>query len=162
MTRTEAWTVHLAALGVGGTGLVYAWMRYLCAPADELALVNHPLEPAIQHLHLWLAPLLVFAVGLVWGAHVWPRVRSGFPARRRTGLVLWALFGPMVLSGVWVQLAQAELARTLAVWSHALSGAAWCLAYGVHLLTPRPDSAQAVRGKTGPSGESVAASSFAE
>jgi len=137
MTRGEAWGIHLAALGVGGTGLVYAWMRYLCAPADELALVNHPLEPAIQHLHLWLAPLLVFAVGLIWRAHVWQRVRSGFPDRRRTGLPLFALFWPMVLSGVWVQLAEAELARTLAVWSHALSGSLWCLALGLHLLTAR-------------------------
>jgi hypothetical protein len=140
MTRGEAWCVHLAALGVGGTGLVYAWMRYLCVPDDELALVNHPLEPATQHLHLWGAPLLVFAVGLIWSAHVWQRVRVGFPERRRTGLALFALFWPMVLSGVWVQLAEAELARTLAAWSHGLSGSLWCLAYGLHLVSARgPD-----------------------
>jgi hypothetical protein len=136
MTRAEAWSVHLSALGVGATGLVYAWMRYLCEPSDELALVNHPLEPATQHLHLWLAPLLVFALGLVWREHVWKRVRSGFPVRRPSGLVLFALFWPMVASGVWVQLAEAELARTLAIWMHASSGTLWCLAYGLHLLTP--------------------------
>lgn len=137
MTRAQAWTVYLAALGVGGTGLVYAWMRYLCAPVDELALVNHPLEPAVQHLHLWVAPLLVFAVGLVWSEHVWKRVRTGFPVRRPTGLVLFALFWPMVLSGVAVQIAEAELARALAVWTHALTGTAWCLVYAVHLLSRR-------------------------
>lgn len=137
MTRAEAWSVHLAALGVGGTGLVYAWMRYLCTPADEFARVNHPLEPATQHLHLWLAPLLVFAVGLLWREHVWRRVRSGFPRRRATGLVLFALFWPMVLSGVWVQLAESELSRSVAVWVHAGTGILWCLAYGLHLLTPR-------------------------
>jgi hypothetical protein len=137
MTRAEAWTVHLAALGVGGTGLVYGWMRYFCEPVDEFALANHPLEPATQHLHLWLAPLLLFAVGLLWSEHVWKRVRTGFPARRPTGLVLFALFWPMVGSGVWVQLAEAELARTLAVWIHALTGSLWCLAYAVHLLSPR-------------------------
>jgi len=144
MTRAEAWSVHLAALGVGGTGLVYAWMRTLCAPADELALVNHPLEPATQHLHLWLAPLLVFAVGLVWSSHVWKRVRTGFEPRRPTGLVLFALFWPMVASGVWVQLAELELARTLAVWSHVASGSLWCLAYAAHLLAPA--------GRRGPGG----------
>jgi hypothetical protein len=135
MTRTEAWCIHLAALGVGGTGLVYGWMRYLCEPADELAVVNHPLEPALQHLHLWLAPLLVFAVGLVWSDHVWKRVRTGFPRRRRTGLVLFALFWPMVLSGVGVQVLADERAHAVAVWVHALASGGWLLGYGVHLLT---------------------------
>jgi hypothetical protein len=150
MTRAQAWSVHLAVLGVGGTGLVYAWMCYLCEPEDEFALVNHPLQPSVQHLHLWLAPLLVFAVGLVWSEHAWARVRSAFPARRPTGLVLVALFWPMALSGVAVQVAEGAMARSLAVWTHALAGTLWCLAYGVHLL--------ALRGKTGPSPASAARS----
>ena len=157
MTRRAAWSVHLAALGVGGTGLVYAWMRYLCTPADELALVHHPLEPATQHLHLWLAPLLVFAVGLVWRDHAWKRVRAGFAARRRTGLALFALFWPMVVSGVWVQLAEAELARTLAVWIHALSGTLWCLAYAAHLVT-RPPRLAAPPSSGPPQGPAVGSS----
>jgi hypothetical protein len=143
MTRGEAWTAHVAALGVGGTGLVYAWMRYLCTPADEFALVNHPLQPATQHLHLWLAPLLVFAVGLLWRDHVWKRVRTGFPVRRPTGLVLFALFVPMVLSGVGVQVAEADWARTLAVWTHAVSGILWCVAYVVHLVSSRTGATSA-------------------
>lgn len=137
MTRGAAWSVHLAALCVGGTGLVYGWMRYFAEPADEFALVNHPLEPTFQHLHLLLAPLLVFVVGLVWSEHVWQRARSGLPGRRPTGLALLALFFPLVLSGVWVQVATAERARTLAVWTHALSGTLWCAAYLVHLLSRR-------------------------
>jgi len=151
MTRAQAWSVHLAALGVGATGLVYAWMRYLCEPEDELALVNHPLQPSVQHLHLWLAPLLVFAVGLVWSEHVWARVRSGFPVRRATGLALFALFWPMVLSGIAVQVADGERTRAIAIWSHALSGVAWCLAYAFHML--------ARRGNTGPSTSSTVRSS---
>jgi hypothetical protein len=138
MTRAQAWCAHLAALGVGASGLVYGWMRYLCEPADELALVNHPLEPSVQHLHVLLAPLLVFAVGLVWREHVWKRVRTLHAARRPTGLVLFALFFPMTFSGVWVQVAEGELARALAVWTHALSGTLWCAAYGLHLVSRRP------------------------
>jgi hypothetical protein len=153
MTRGQAWTVHLAAAGVGGTGLVYAWMRYLCVPEDELALVNHPLQPSVQHLHLWLAPLLVFGVGLLWSEHAWARVRSGFPVRRPTGLVLFAIFWPMVVSGVAVQVVADERARTIAVWSHVVSGVFWVLAYVLHMLTRR--------GKTGPSPASTARSSRA-
>lgn len=153
MTRAQAWSVHLATLGVGGTGLVYGWMRYLCEPADELALVNHPLQPTLQHLHLLLAPLLVFAAGVIWGPHVWARVRSGFRAGRPTGLALCALFFPMVLSGAWVQVAEDDLARSLASWVHAGSGVLWCALYLLHLAL------QPWRGKTGPSADSTAASS---
>ncbi len=137
MTRGAAWSVHFAALGVGGTGLVYGWMRYFAEPADEFALVTHPLEPTFQHLHLLLAPLLVFAVALVWGGHVWARVRAGYAGRRATGLVLFALFFPMTLSGAWVQVAESAFARTLAVWTHALAGTLWCAAYLVHLVSSR-------------------------
>lgn len=140
MTRGQAWCLHLATLGVGGTGLVYAWMRYVSRPTDEFALVNHPLEPTLQHLHLWSAPGLVFAVGLVWSGHVWLRVRTGFPVRRPTGLVLFALFWPMVLSGVGVQLCEGESTRAIAIWSHALSGTLWCAAYLVHLASRREPS----------------------
>jgi len=141
MTRAQAWTLHASALAVGGTGLVYAWMRYLLEPVDELALVNHPLEPSFQHAHVFTAPLLVFACALVWSQHVWKRVRNGHRPRRPTGLVLFALFFPMVLSGVWIQVAEEELARDLAVWTHAGTGILWILAYGVHLVSraePRP------------------------
>jgi hypothetical protein len=140
MSRAQAWTLHLALLLVGGTGLVYAWMRYLCTPQDELALVNHPLQPIFQHAHLWSAPLLVFALGLVWSTHVWPRVRGAFPTRRRSGLVLFALALPLVFSGVWVQVAEVEVARRWSSLGHTALGLVFTGAYVLHLLTARPRS----------------------
>jgi len=152
MTRPQAWTLHLAALVVGTSGLVYGWMRYCAEPVDEFAVVHHPWQPALQHLHVLSAPLLVFATALVWSEHVWKRVRGGFSRRRPTGLALFALFFPMALSGGWVQVAEGELARTAAILTHALSGTLWCAAYAVHLAL------HLRRGKTGPSGESAEAS----
>ena len=52
VNRLPAWISHAATLLVGGTGLVYAWMRYLVHPADPFAVVNHPLQPLAQHLHI--------------------------------------------------------------------------------------------------------------
>ncbi len=158
MRRLAAWSIHLAALLVGGTGLVYGWMRYCLEPADELALVHHPLEPRFQHLHVLFAPLLVFACAAIWNEHVWQRVRSGHRPRRATGLVLFTLFFPMVLSGAWVQIAAGELARELATWLHAGSGTAWCAAYLVHLLARREPARHEPRGNTGPSPDSTAPS----
>ncbi len=85
MSRGEAWLQHVANVLVGGTGLVYGWMRYFASPFDEFARVNHPWQPDLQGLHVVTAPLLVFASGLIWRDHVWKRVRSGFRPRRRLG-----------------------------------------------------------------------------
>ena len=41
-----------------------------------------PWQPAVQHLHVLAAPLLVFALGLIWKAHAWPGVRLRVAARR--------------------------------------------------------------------------------
>ena len=152
MTRAQAWTLHAAALLVGGSGLVYAWMRYALEPLDEFAVVNHPWQPAMQHLHVLAAPLLVFACALVWSEHVWKRVRGGHPRRRPTGLALFALFFPMAFSGGLVQVAESEGLRRAAIWLHVLTGTLWCAAYAVHLAL------HLRRGKTGPSGESAAVS----
>jgi hypothetical protein len=138
VTRAEAWLQHLSSLLVGGTGLIYAWMRYALEPADPYAVVNHPLERDVQHLHVLTAPLLVFAVALVWQRHVWARVRSGFAPRRPSGLTLAASFAPMVASGYLLQTAEAPAWRTAWLWLHLASSALWLLALGVHLLSPRP------------------------
>lgn len=137
MTRGEKRWNHVANLLVGGTGLVYAWMRYFAEPADEFALVNHPLEPDLQRWHILLSPLLVFTVGVIWSPHVWKRIRSGFRARRLTGWGLGALFFPMVASGYLLQTAQELEARELWVIVHVVTSLAWMLGYLVHLTRPR-------------------------
>jgi hypothetical protein len=138
VTRAEAWLQHVSSLLVGGTGLVYAWMRYALEPADPYAVVNHPFERDVQHLHVLTAPLLVFAVALVWQRHVWARVRSGFAPRRPSGLALAASFAPMVASGYLLQTAESPAWRTVWLWLHLASSVLWLLALGVHLLSPRP------------------------
>lgn len=142
MTRAEAWLQHAANVLVGGTGLVYAWMRYLVVPDDPYAVVNHPLERDVQHLHVLAAPLLVFAVALVWQRHVWARVRSGFAVRRPTGLALASSFLPMVASGYLLQTAESEAWREAWVWVHVATSCLWLLAMGVHLVSRRPTPAR--------------------
>jgi hypothetical protein len=116
-------------------------MRYLLEPDDPYAVVNHPLESHVQHLHVLTAPLLVFAVALVWQRHVWARVRSGFAPRRPSGLALVASFVPMVASGYLLQTAGSQAWRTAWLAVHLSTSALWLLAMGVHLLSRRPDSA---------------------
>lgn len=133
MNRLQAWTVHLSTAAVGGTGLVYAWMRYLLQPADPYAVVNHPLQPAVQHLHVLAAPLLVFAAGLVWREHAWGHWREGVVRRRRSGLGMIVALAPMVVSGYLLQTTVTPGWHAAWVGIHLGASALWLAGYAGHL-----------------------------
>ncbi len=137
MSRFEAWFHHLANLLVGGAGLAYAWTLYFCTPQDEFALVNHPLQPHLHHLHLWTAPLLAFSAGMLWKHHGWRRMQNPDSARRGSGIGLLATLWPMVLSGYFLQTAVDESWRQVWLVVHLASSALWLLAYAGHQLRPR-------------------------
>jgi hypothetical protein len=132
MSRLTAWTLHVSTLLVGGTGLVYAWMLYALKPVDPFAVIHHPLQPAVQHLHVLAAPLLVFAAGLVWREHAWEHLRAGIRRRRRSGLALMAALVPMTVSGYLVQTAVDERWRTAWVAVHLAASALWLTGHAVH------------------------------
>jgi len=143
VTRGEAWSLHASNVLVAGTGVVYAWMRYLAEPADPYAVVNHPLQPLVQHLHILVAPLLVFVAGVIFKQHVWPRVRTGFKPRRRVGLTLALTLVPMVVSGYLLQTTGDPTWNTIWVWVHVITSVLWVLGYALHLVSPRPESSVA-------------------
>jgi hypothetical protein len=132
VSRFEAWTTHAATLLVGGTGLAYAWLRYLVRPADPFAVVNHPLQPLVQHLHVLLAPLLVFAAGLMWHQHAWGYWRQGVERHRRSGASLIFTLVPMVVSGYLIQTAVDGDWRRLWVIVHLAASGLWLLGYLAH------------------------------
>jgi hypothetical protein len=138
VTRFEAWSLHASNALVGGTGLVYAWMRYVAEPADEFAVVNHPWQSDVQHLHIWFAPLLVFGSGLIFQRHVLARLRTGFPHRRPTGWLLTLNLVPMTASGYLLQTSASEAWRTTWVVVHLVTSALWILGYLAHLISRRP------------------------
>lgn len=133
MSRFEAWLLHLGSVLVGGTGLVYAWMRYLAVPADPEAVVGHPWQPAVQHLHLLTAPLLVLAVGALFHAHAWTALRLGVRDGRASGLVLLASALPMIASGYLLQTAVDPGWRRLWVAVHLVSSGLWIAGHLAHV-----------------------------
>jgi hypothetical protein len=124
--------LHLSNLLVGGTGLVYAWMIFLVKPADPFAVVNHPLQPQVQHLHILAAPLLVFTAGLIWRRHVWWQYRRGIDERRQSGLSMIFLLVPMIVSGYLIQTAVDDGWRRIWVWVHLAASGLWLLGYLAH------------------------------
>ena len=137
MSRLELWLIHLSTVLVGGTGLVYAWMLWIVEPSDPFAVVHHSWQPAVQHLHVWSAPLLVFAAGIIWRAHVWEHWSRGVRARRRSGVGLVLTLAPMVVSGYLIQTAVADGWRTAWVSIHVATSMIWLAGYIVHQLSSR-------------------------
>ncbi|MCM2277767.1 MAG: hypothetical protein NDJ89_06795 [Oligoflexia bacterium] len=127
--------LRAAELWVMLTGIGYAVCRHLLRSEDPYAVVNHPAQPHLQHLHVLGAPLLVFAVGWIWEEHVVGGIRRS--ARepgtgRRSGWGLAALFFPLILSGTLIQVLVDESWRTNAGWMHLAFGLAWSGVFIVH------------------------------
>jgi len=131
MSRGQALLLQIANFMVCSTGLVYAWMSYLVDPVDEWAVVNHPWQPHVQHLHVLVAPLLVFALGLIWSAHIVGKMKNGRD-NRSAGITLTALFLPMAASGYLLQVAVEPGWRLTWVWIHVVSSLLWVLSFVVH------------------------------
>ena len=132
MSRTERWLLDGANLLVGGTGIVFAIMKYLLEPADEWAVVNHPWQPHVQHLHVLTAPLLVFVGGLFWKNHVLRRYRDNGTEGRSTGVALAIQLAPMVLSGYLIQVSVSEAWRTAWVVVHLITSGLWMALAAAH------------------------------
>ncbi|MEL7061525.1 MAG: hypothetical protein AAGN46_15985 [Acidobacteriota bacterium] len=137
MKLADAWTVHVASGAVVATGLIYGWMRYLVRPVDEFAVVNHPWQPLAQHAHVWAAPLLVFAVGLIWRGHVWGNWRRRERSGRRSGAVLALVAFPMIESGYALQTAVAQQWRTAWIALHLIASALWLAGMLWHVVARR-------------------------
>jgi len=118
-------------------------MVYLVHPADPDALVNHPWQPQVQHLHILAAPLLVFASGLIWRRHVWTGWRRGGPERQRSGVSLALTLIPMVVSGYLIQTAVEDRWRQAWVLVHLAASGLWLAGYLVHQVLPRAPSVSA-------------------
>ena len=134
MGRWEQWTLHAATLLVGGTGLVYAWMKYWLEPSDPYAVVNHPLQPQVQHLHVLAAPLLVFGVGILWREHAWKHWRRGVRSGRRSGASMLLTAAPMVVSGYLIQTTVTEQWRAAWVVVHLVASGLWLAGYLGHTV----------------------------
>lgn len=135
MTRLEKNLFIVSNLAVGVTGLVYGWMRYFVRSDDPFAVVNHPAQPLWHHLHIWTAPLLVFAFGHFFHQHALQFWKAGIRPGRRSGLTMLALAVPMIASGYLLQTAVDETWKTAWIVVHIAASLAWIAGSLAHLFT---------------------------
>lgn len=122
----------ISSLLTGATGLVYMWMKYLLEPVDAWAVINHPLQPLVLKAHILVAPVMVFAVGLIAGDHIWRHYRQGVRAGRRSGLLAMGVFVPMVLTGYLIQAVTHVTWLQAVAWSHMITGMLYLVGLLLH------------------------------
>jgi hypothetical protein len=148
VTRFERWAVWSTSVATFVTGVIYLWMKYLMVSDDPLAVVNHPWQPAVLKVHILVAPLLVFSIGLVALRHVWRHVQTKTQDGRRSGLLTLVVLGPMIVSGYLIQtMAEEGWLRAMAIVHIGLG-----LVYGVGLLAHQ-FAAGASKARTARAGE---------
>jgi len=134
MNRWSYRLMHISAVLVAATGFVYAWMRYFMQPPDEFAVVNHPLQPFVQHLHILVAPVLVIMIGVFWQSHAIQHWKGGVREGRYSGIGQLALALPMIFSAYLLQTATSEVWRVVWIWVHVTTSVIWVFGYVVHYV----------------------------
>jgi len=135
MNRFERLLLGASSLAVGVSGGVYGWMKYLLRTDDPYAVVNHPLQPIFLKVHILSAPVLVFALGLVFSRHVVERFQAGLPRGRRSGLVTWAAIVPMIASGYLVQTTTGAGWLKALIALHLVAGGLYWVGFLAHRVT---------------------------
>jgi hypothetical protein len=147
VTTFERWAVWSTSIATLVTGTIYLWMKYLVASEDPLAVVNHPWQPYILKLHILVAPLLVFSIGVVALRHVWRHLRGRTPSGRRTGLLTVVILGPMIMSGYLIQAITDQGWLEVMAISHIATGLIFGLGLLAHQFAAGGKQARAERGE---------------
>lgn len=134
MTRFEKWSVLSTAAATGATGLAYLWVKYGMEPSEPWAVINHPAQPWLLKSHILVAPLLVFAVGMIALRHIWRHYRSGMLWGRRSGIVTGLSLVPMVMTGYLIQGITHELWLPVVAWVHIGTSIVFVVGVAVHAV----------------------------
>lgn len=108
IARLESWLLAASSALAGGTGIALYVMKNWLTSADPFAVIHHPWQPAMLKIHLLVVPWLILLLGGVTTRHALDRLRSGRRTGRGSGLLVAVLVGPMILSGVLIQVMTAE------------------------------------------------------
>lgn len=132
MSTLERWMVWGSSAATAITGLGFLWTKYFVAPAEPWAVINHPLEPWFLKTHIVVAPVFVFAVGLIVTRHIVPHIRQKVRRGSRSGLIMvWTLL-PMAASGYLIQVVTSPGWVTALVVLHSGTGGLFVLGLAGH------------------------------
>lgn len=137
MSLFERWAVWITSAMTAITGIGLLWAKYFMEASDPWAVVNSPLQPWLLRSHLVVAPLLVFAIGLITTRHIWRHFRTAVQIGRRTGVTTGLVIFPMILSGYLIQVITGRGWLTAMVVAHIATGLAYAAGLGLHQVAIR-------------------------
>ena len=123
-----------SALLVGGSGTWLGVMKYLMTTDDPYAVINHPWQPMMLKIHIVSAPLMVFAVGIVFAEHIWKPWRAGLARGRWSGVWTLSTLVPMVFSGYLIQSVTHDSWLNSMIVVHLITGFAYLLGFFGHQI----------------------------
>ena len=135
MTRAQLLTLHASVAALTVTGAAFAFMKYAMHSDDAFAVINHPWQPGMLAAHLLAAPFALFALGWIFGDHIWPSFTARRP-NRRTGILSMLLIAPMTLTGYLLQVITEERARHWMAIAHWITSGVFAISYLAHLWFP--------------------------
>jgi hypothetical protein len=129
--------VWTSSVATALTGVVYFWMDRMMSPLDEFAIINHPWQPLVLKAHILVAPVLVFAIGMIAVDHIWKYYWGTIRRARRSGLsTMWPIV-PMIFSGYLIQAVTPELWLAVVAWAHIATGVLYAAALVGHQVSVR-------------------------
>jgi hypothetical protein len=132
--RWERWTFNLTAAAVTVTGVAYFWMKNFVTSPDPFAVVNHPWEATMLHLHVLTSPAFVLIFGIILNSHIIRKLGASKMPNRRSGLSSLLLFATMLGSGYLLQVGTDPAWLRALVAIHIGAGAAFSITYVIHLV----------------------------
>jgi hypothetical protein len=130
----EQWTFNVFHGVVAVTGVAYLYMKYLLAPVDPFAVVNHPWQPAMLSIHVVAAPIFIAFFGMLFRSHTLRKLLSPNAGNRRSGWASLLSFSTMALSGYLLQVASSPAWLGALVWLHIATSLIFVTGYSVHLV----------------------------
>jgi hypothetical protein len=131
------WLVWTSSTATALTGVVYFWMDRMMSPISEFAVINHPWQPLVLKAHILVAPVLVFAIGMIAVDHIWKYFQGTIRRARRSGLsTMWPIV-PMIVSGYLIQAVTHQLWLAVVAWAHIAASVLYAAALVGHQVSVR-------------------------
>lgn len=138
MSGLERIVVNVSVVLTAATGFVYLAMKYFMTNDDPFSVLNHPWQSHVLALHLLIAPLLIFALGLIMRDHVFGWLQEGRARRgRATGIYITLLAVPMITSGYLLQIFTDPGPRRWLAWVHIGCSILFTALFLIHLIVSR-------------------------
>lgn len=113
-------------------GVVYFVFKYFLKVETAFGIRPHSLTSSLLHLHIITVPVLLLALGYLFGVHIMPKWKSANPKRSISGVNLIILAISMTLSGYLLQVALSASNNNLTAIIHLIASFSWIFIYLWH------------------------------